>query len=106
MNQPKVIRVRGEAIYMLTPRRSAACLPPDLVGYRYFAVLGDGSEERIRTRAAQHYAWAYQWADPVVSRKQADLASHFTYSSSGGDPATRHALREFRIEWSAPDVAP
>jgi hypothetical protein len=72
MNQPKVTRVRGEAIY--THGRVAG-LSPDIVGYRYFAVLADGSEERIRARAANHYAWAYQWADPVVSRKQAGLAS-------------------------------
>jgi hypothetical protein len=45
----------------------------------------------MRARAAQYYAWVYQRADPVVSRKRADVASHFTYSSSGGDPATRHA---------------
>ena len=94
--QPKVIRVGGEVLHKRTSGRNAASLPPIFWGYRYAAVLEDGSAVTIRSNEGRQYAWAYQWAHRVATAKSG-LASHFTFST--GRDQRSAALAVFRIEW-------
>ena len=96
MDQPKVTRVRGEVLYKHTLGCKAARLPATIAGYRSTAVMKDGTEEVLVARGTRHYAWAYQWVNPVAAGKSG-LAAHFTYRNV---PVTSpSALARFRIDW-------
>jgi hypothetical protein len=93
-----VMRVRGEVVRKLARGARAAGTAPTVAGYRYTAVLADRSEVTLRANAARRYEWAYQWAVPVVARKNVTgLAAYFTYSSRRIQPL--QALAELRVEW-------
>jgi hypothetical protein len=96
MDQPKVTQVRGEVLYKHTLGCKAAGLPATIAGYRSTAVMKDGTEEVLVARGTRHYAWAYQWVNPVAAGKSG-LAAYFTYRNV---PVTSpSALARFRIDW-------
>jgi hypothetical protein len=66
---PVVIRVRGEVIHKHVQRARAAGTAPTMAGYRYTAVLLDGSEVIVRGKSIRRYEWAYQWTVPVSGGK-------------------------------------
>lgn len=97
MTQPKVTRVRGEVLHKGTRAGAGTGLPSAPPGYRYTAVLKDGTEVIIRAKVAHRYEWAYLWVSRMARRKGEGLAAHFTYSNF---PVTSPgALARFRIEW-------
>jgi hypothetical protein len=96
--RPVVIRVRGEMIHQHVQRARAAGTAPTIAGYRYTAVLMDGSEVILRAKSIRRYGWAYQWAVPVTGGSTArGLASNFTFSRFRIVPSG--ALAELCIEW-------
>ena len=96
--RPVVIRVRGEVIHQHVQRARAAGTAPTIAGYRYTAVLLDGSEVIVRGKSIRRYEWAYQWTVPVAAGKRVrGLAAYFTYSTYRVHPS--QALAELHIEW-------
>jgi hypothetical protein len=96
--RPVVIRVRGEVIHQHVQLARAAGTAPTIAGYRYTAVLMDGSEVILRRKSKRRYEWAYQWTVPKVEGNRRGLGAYFTYSSHRIGPSP--ALAEFRIEWA------
>jgi hypothetical protein len=95
---PVVIRVRGEVIHQHVQRAHAAGIAPTIAGYRYTAVLMDGSEVILRGKSKRRYEWAYQWNVPVAAGEGVrGLGTYFTFSSYRIQPL--QALAELRIEW-------
>jgi hypothetical protein len=79
---PVVIRVRGEVIHQHVQRARAAGAAPTIAGYRYTAVLMDGTEVVPRRKSERPYEWAYQWTVPVAAGNGLrGLGAYFTFSS-------------------------
>jgi len=89
-----VIGVLGERVMHVPRIRKLAGLPPVLAGYRYTAVLEDGTAEVVRALATLRYAWAHQCSDPIYARMEG-LAAYFTFSRG----RTHRGTLRFKIEW-------